>query len=72
MNDLGGDGLVAKPDGNQPSDTYDASASVMTFDGDWRKQKLTEDDYMKAFTAADEQYSSMLTVLLTQLKKKPS
>jgi hypothetical protein len=72
VNDLGGDGLVARPDNNQPYDTYDTGTKVTTFDGDWRKQNLTEDDYMKAFQTADERYLSMLTVLLKELQKKPS
>ena len=37
--------------------------------GDWRKQKLSEQEYMKAFSTADERYSEVLTALLAQLKK---
>ena len=39
------------------------------FDGDWKKQKMSEQDYMKAFSAADERYTQILTALLAQLKK---
>ncbi len=39
------------------------------FDGDWKAQKLSEQDYMKAFSAADERYAQILTALLAQLKK---
>jgi len=35
----------------------------------WKGQKVTEDEYLKAFSAADEQYGQMLTVLLSALKK---
>jgi hypothetical protein len=30
---------------------------------------MNEQDYMKAFTSADEKYSQILTALLAQLKK---
>ena len=41
----------------------------IAFDGDWKKQQLSEDDYMKAFAAADERYSQMLAALIAQAKK---
>ena len=39
------------------------------FDGDWKKQKLSEQDYLKAFSAADERYAEILAALLAQAKK---
>ena len=39
------------------------------FDGDWKTQQLSEDDYMKAFSAADERYAQILAALLAQAKK---
>jgi hypothetical protein len=39
------------------------------FNSDWKSQKLSEDDYMKAFAAADDRYVQILTALLAQLKK---
>jgi hypothetical protein len=33
------------------------------------KQNLSEDEYMKAFSTADEHYLQMLMALLAQLKK---
>ena len=39
------------------------------FDGDWKKQKVSEQDYMKAFSTADERYAQILTALIAQLKK---
>ena len=68
IEDLGADGLKAKHDDNTPYDTYETAGKVMAFDGDWKKQKLSEQDYMKAFAAADEQYSRMLTALIAQLR----
>ena len=39
------------------------------FDGNWREDKMSEQDYMKAFTAADEGYVAALQVLIGALKK---
>ena len=42
----------------------------MMFDGDWKKAKAaSEEEYQKAFSDADDQYSKMLTTLLAALKK---
>jgi hypothetical protein len=41
----------------------------MSFDGEWRQQQLSEEEYQKAFAAADARYVQMLTALLAQLKK---
>src|SRR5713226_3206109 len=66
VEDLGADGL--KADG-QPYDSYEAAGKRAVFDGDWKKQKLSKEDYMKAYSKADERYSQMLEALLAQLKK---
>ena len=63
------DGLRAKHEDNTPFDIYEAAGKPMMFDGEWKKQKLSEQDYMKAFSAADDRYSTMLSALLEQLKK---
>lgn len=68
IEDLGADGLKAKHDDNTPFDTYEAAGQRTAFDSDWKKQKLSEQEYMKIFSAADERYSQMLTALLAQLK----
>ena len=61
---------AAKPGDNQPFDTYEAAGGKRTpFDGDWKKQQLSEADYMKTFAAADAAYSEMLTALIAQAKK---
>jgi hypothetical protein len=69
VQDAGADGLRAKRDENQPFDIVETGGKPTMFDGDWKKQKLSEQDYMKAFSAADDRYSDMLTALLAQLKK---
>jgi hypothetical protein len=63
------DGLKAKHDDNTPFDIYETAGKPISFDGDWKKQKISEQDYMKAFGAADDRYSRMLSALLNQLKK---
>lgn len=68
IEDLGADGLKPKHDDNTPYDTYETAGKVTAFDGEWKKQKLSEQDYMKAFSAADERYSQMLTALIAQLR----
>jgi hypothetical protein len=69
IEDVAADGLKAKRDENQPYDTYELGGKRTMFDSDWKKQKLTEQEYMKVFTAADEQYAHILMTLLSQLKK---
>jgi hypothetical protein len=69
IEDLGADGVKIKRDENQPFDSVEINGARTMFDGDWKKQKLSEDDYNKAFAAADERYVQILTALLAQLKK---
>ncbi len=68
IEDLGADGLRAKHDDNTPYDTFEAAGQRTAFDGEWKKQKLSEQDYLKMFSTADERYSQMLTTLLAQLR----
>jgi hypothetical protein len=69
VEDHGADGLRAKRSENQPFDSYEAAGKRIAFDGNPGRQKLSEEEYMKTFSAADEVYSHMLTALLAQLKK---
>lgn len=69
VEDLGIDGLKARREDNQGFDSVEMSGKRTSFNNDWRSQQLSEEDYMKAFSAADERYAQMLTALLTQLKK---
>jgi len=68
IEDLGADGMRARHDDSSPFDTYEAGGKRTAFDGDWKKQKLSEQEYLKLFTASDERYSAMLTALLAQLR----
>ncbi len=67
--DLGVNGLRFKREDNQPFDTADVAGKSWTFDGDWGRAKISEDEYRKSFTTTDEQYAQMLQALITALKK---
>lgn len=69
LEDPGADGVKARREENQPFDSYEADGKRLMFDGDWKKQKMSEQDYMKVFSAADERYTQILTALIAQLKK---
>jgi hypothetical protein len=69
IEDLGADGLKAKQD-NKGADTFELAGARTVFDGDWKRQKMAEADYMKAFSTADDRYAQMLTALVAQAKKK--
>jgi hypothetical protein len=68
VEDLGANGLLAKP-GDNPMDMYEESGKHFRFDGEWGRQKMSEQEYMKGFARADERYAEMLTALIAQLKK---
>ena len=61
--DGGADGLSPRPDDSHGTDSWEQEGKTVTFDGDWRGAKLSEQEYMKIFTSADEQYARMLTAL---------
>jgi hypothetical protein len=70
ISDLGADGLQAtKKRGNQPNDTADVDGKTHVFDGEWKKAKIAEADYMKTFQATDAEYVKMLEALVAQAKK---
>ncbi len=70
VTDLGPDGLKAKPDSRQgPADSHDVGAKTMRFDGNWREDKMSEADYMKAYAAADEAYARAIQALIIEVKK---
>ena len=66
--DLSANGLRPKKDGSL-YDTADVAGKSYNFDGDWKKAKITEGDYTKAFSTTDEQYTQMIQALLAGLKK---
>jgi hypothetical protein len=65
------DGLVARP-GDNLADSWEQGNKTTLFDGDWKKAKISEDEYTKSFTAADERYARILALLVDQAKKAGS
>jgi hypothetical protein len=64
-------GLFVKPADDGAADIWEAVKTTV-FDGEWRKAKLTEADYLKAFSDADEKYAGMLSLLLRSTKRAGS
>ena len=69
ISDGGADGLRATRETNQPFDTHDANGKGMRFDGNWREDRMSEQDYMKLYAQADQAYVTALEALLNELKK---
>jgi hypothetical protein len=64
--DMKADGLCN--DRDQTADIlYEGSAST-TFDGDWKKHGLSEQEYTQKLADADQRYSRLIELLLTQLR----
>lgn len=61
-------GLAFKPSGGAPADSIERATVVTAFDGNWKKAKISEADYAKAFTDADAAYTRVLQILIKQLK----
>ncbi len=68
IQDQGADGLSARPGGDGPADTWDEGDKTVAFDGEWKKAKVAEADYAKAYVEADDRYAKMLSALLAQAK----
>ena len=74
--DSSGDGLLAIPRKDTGRDTYTASGTAQTFDGDFadprrkNQKKISQDDYFKAYGEADARYAKLLEILLVELKKQ--
>jgi hypothetical protein len=66
--DIYADGLMVKPSGDQPPDSVERAGTQSTFDGGWKKAKMSEADYLKTFADADAAYAHVLQLLINQLK----
>jgi hypothetical protein len=65
--DMKADGLCSGRD--ETADVlYGGTSAPTIFDGDWKKHNLSEQDYARQLSAADEQYTRLLRILLSQLK----
>jgi hypothetical protein len=68
VQDMGAPGLSSRKQDNM-FDTWNRAGKIVTFDGEHEQQKMSEAEYQKAYTAADEEYSRILTALLAEAKK---
>lgn len=66
--DVSADGLAFKTE-EGAVDSWEQASKTISFEG-WKKAKMNEEDYTKAYTAADQQYARILTLLLAQAKPK--
>jgi hypothetical protein len=67
--DVSCDGLNFKPNGDAPADTWEQASKTQAFEGH-KKAKLTEEQYVRAYSEADAQYARILELLLAQAKPK--
>ena len=68
IEDLLANGLAIKPVKNQAADAATIAGKTITFDGQWRKAKVSEADYTSAFTTAEQEYTRLLGLLIAQAK----
>jgi hypothetical protein len=62
------DGLLSKS-GEAAADTWEADKLSLSFDGEWRKAKMSEEDYMKTYAQAEERYTKLIALLTAQAKQ---
>jgi len=72
IQDQAANGIMFKPDNDQPADSVEQANKTTLFDGEWKKAKLTEEDYLKAFNTADARYAQICSLLAAQAKKSGS
>lgn len=68
VTDMGGNGLHPRRDGDA-FDMQDMGTRSIRFDGRWRDQKLSEQEYMKIYTESDQAYAEALSALVAELKQ---
>jgi len=70
VTDLGADGLRARPEAKGgPADSHDTGSHSFRFDGNWKKDKMSEAAYMKAYAETDAAYARAIEALVAELKK---
>jgi hypothetical protein len=68
VQDLGQPGLTVRRERDGPYDViYEAVVKRTAFDGDWKAQKLSKNEYQAACSAADERYARALQALVSAL-----
>jgi hypothetical protein len=69
IEDLRADGLMPDRSDDDPFDIVEMGGKRTMFDGDYKKQQMTEQAYAEAFRAADEAYAKYLSLLIAEAKK---
>jgi hypothetical protein len=70
VEDMLANGFPMSKKKDQPTDAFETSGKRIVFDFDWRKQKLTQDEYFSSLSSADEQYTRMLKLLMEAAQAK--
>jgi hypothetical protein len=70
--DLGADGLHDRPEADGFDITYRSGAEQVSFDGDWKAQKMSREQYDERFKGDDERYAQMLAALVRELTDRPT
>jgi hypothetical protein len=68
IEDLLANGLAVKPAKNQAPDAATIAGRTITFDGQWRRAKVSEADYTTAYATAEQEYTRLLGLLIAQAK----
>jgi hypothetical protein len=68
VRDAYANGLSPRRSGDQPADSVERAGVESTFDGGWKKARMSEADYLKSFGDADVAYTRVLQLLIAHLK----
>ena len=68
IQDMGADGLAATGDGSIDVMYEDLDRQTI-FDGNWKKQKLSQAEYQKKLSTADAEYARLLALLIAEMKR---
>jgi len=68
--DMGCDGLTNANDGVDVM--YERGTAQTIFDGDWKRQKMSRQDYEEKLQKADAEYTRLLTLLTEHLQAAPA
>jgi hypothetical protein len=70
IQDLQADGLRPSPEPNQAFDIVRSNGETETvYDGDWKRQHLTEQAYERRFSESDRDYAELLRLLIAAVHK---
>lgn len=70
IEDMRGNGLQSRRDGDLPFDIVTrGTGASFAFDGEWKKKKVTEDEYLKTYAGAEASYERILNALIAQARK---